>query len=82
MHRLRCLIRREPESEPVVRRSRRICQRVREGIVAKCQRAIIRIPITLFGLLLLPASAKCLVKLHKALELVAAVLGQGQLGAE
>jgi hypothetical protein len=73
---------REPESEPVVRRSRRVCQRDREGIVAKCQQATIRIPITLFGLLLLPASAKRLVKLNKTLELVAVVLGQSELGAE
>jgi hypothetical protein len=33
-------------------------------------------------LLLLPASAERLVKLHKALELVATVLREGQLGAE
>jgi hypothetical protein len=34
------------------------------------------------GSLLLPAAAKRLVKLHNALELVTAVLRQGQLGAE
>src|SRR5260370_24254743 len=36
---------------------------------------------SLFGWLLLPAPAERPVKLHKALELVAAVLRQGQLGA-
>ena len=35
------------------------------------------IPLTLFGLLLPPAAAERLVKLHKALVLVAAVLRQG-----
>jgi hypothetical protein len=43
---------------------------------------LVRIPIALFGLLLPPASAKRLIKLHKALELVAAVLRQGQLRGE
>ena len=43
---------------------------------------LVRTPITLFGLLLPPASAKRFVKLHKTLELVAAVLRQRQLGAE
>jgi hypothetical protein len=41
-----------------------------------------RVPTTPLGLLLPPAAAEGFVKLHEALELVAAILREGQLGVE